>query len=249
MNGVNEIMGEKSDTVENTESVPVSGTLDAIAYYMQDEWRFTPEEADKAAATLWLEQECARIEAGASVQMSLLPKLYLDGIKTLDPKAQGMVANSRLFCNVDKMSTEIFAAIPWEVIAALVSNNRSASFTKSLLKFLRIASENVKLVPKGLACVCMRAWTYVEGKKRIPFFPSDILPERETHSDETSPFVCDLAEDDGREHSGRASWECKSHDRDKNYCQLSEEKAKEMLNALADLGVLKDEDDGSFFFL
>ncbi len=228
--------------------VPVSGTPEAVAFYIQQEWGFTPKEAAKAVSVLWLEQECNRVGIDIPSFPNSLPKLRLEDFSDHERKAQGMVTDSRIFLNLNKASAKLFAAVPDVVIDWLLTGEWKLPLLKSALMLLVKLRSDIQLVPEGLACVCMRAWKRVNGKVNIPFKAEDICPCHENPRDINSPLVCDLTAEDNRAHLGRASWECHCHN-ENNYCTLTLEKISGMLVDLEKRGILRSEDNSTYIFL
>ncbi len=239
---------EISDIVEDEKkSVRVSGTLDAVAMYIEREFGLDKGDAAKVAIILWLEQENELVEATRT------PELNAD-LKSLrefgdeDTLAQGMVAKSRVCMDLEKTKIAAFQTIPVEVVDALLSTDGLLTkVVRMLLGTVCAVAPNFQLVPKGLSCVCMRAWDYVKMREHIPFQVENVMPGKEFSEDEDSRRTCELTKDDGRQHLGHAAWQCQCHEGE-NYCTLTPKKAGDMLHALSQLGVLEDCKDGSYAF-
>lgn len=235
--------------VANSEekSIRVSGTLDAVAMYIEREFKFDQRDAAKVATLLWLEQESELAEATRT------PELNAD-LKSLrefgdeDRRAQGMIAQSRVFMDLEKTKVAALQVLPAEVVDALLSTDGLP--TKVLRMLFRIVYAVVptfQLVPEGLSCVCMRAWDYVKRREHIPFQVVDVMPGREFSREMDSRRTCELTKDDGQQHLGHAAWQCRCHEGE-NYCTLTPEKAGDMLCALSKMGVLEDFGNGSYAF-
>ena len=239
---------ESYDFAEDKESVRVSGTLDALAMYMEKEYNFTAKDATKVAALLWLEQEC---EFAETIR---IPELHgslksLTEFENEDTKAQGMAFNSRIFINLERAKAEAFRAIPLEVVEQLLGiDGLSTKTVRMLLRVIQIALPNIQLVPEGLTCVCMRAWNHVKHQEHVPFRLENVMPELEFPKDQNSQHTCEVTRKDGQQHIGNVIWECLCH-RDDNYCTLTTGKAQEMLNVLVQLGVLEKVDNERYAFL
>lgn len=239
---------ESLDVVKNEKkTVRVSGTLDAVAMYIEREFGLDKGDAEKVATILWLEQENELAEATRT------PELNAD-LKSLrefgdeDTRAQGMVAKSRVFMDLEKTKIFAFQAIPVEVVDALLSTDSlPTKVVKMLLGIVCAVAPNFQLVPEGLSCVCMRAWDYVKRREHIPFQVENVMPGKEFSEDKDSPRTCELTKDDGRQHLGHAAWQCRCHVGE-NYCTLTPVKAGEMLHALSELGVLEVCGDCSYAF-
>lgn len=239
---------EVQDFPKGTETIRISGTLDAAALYIAKEFGVTASEAVKVATLLWLEQECELAEA------TKIPKLNV-GLKSLaefgdeNTKARGMVANSRVFINLEKAKVEAFRALPIEVVEGLPCRDDVPTMAvKALLHTVCIVASNTTLVKEGLACVCMRAWHHVKGREHILFPISAVMPGKEDSRDGTSCLTCELTQDDGRQHIGNAGWECPCHTGE-NYCTLTLGQAKNMLDVLVQQGVLEFVGDANYAFL
>lgn len=239
---------ETLDVVKNEEkSVRVSGTLDAVAMYIEREFGLDKGDAAKVATILWLEQENKFAEATRTPELNADLK-SLQEFGDEDTPAQGMAAKSRVFMDLEKTKIAAFQAIPVEVVDALLSTD--GLLTKAVRMLLGIVcavAPNFQLVPEGLSCVCMRAWDYVKRREHIPFQVENVMPGKEFSEDEDSRRTCELTKGDGRQHLSHAAWQCRCHEGE-NYCTLTLEKARDMLCALNELGVLEDCGDGSYAF-
>lgn len=227
--------------------VRVSGTLDAVAMYIEKEFGLDRGDANKVATILWLEQENEHAEATRTPELSADLK-SLKEFGEGNTRAKGMVAQSRLFLNLDKVKIDAYKAIPMEIVNALFSTDKL--FTKVVKMILVSAyaiASNSQVVPDGLLCVCMRAWNYVKMREHIPFQVTNVMSNKEFSQDEGSRLTCELTDDNGQQHLGHASWQCPYH-MDGNYCTLTPEKAGDMLRALSDLDILEDCGDGSYAF-
>lgn len=238
---------ESQDQRKNEKPVRISGTLDAVATYLEREFEYSASDAAKVAALLWLEQESELAKSEG------VPKLIAN-LKSLDefggetPRTQGMVVNSRVFLTLEKAKADAYRQIPAELVEQWLSQDSlRTKAIRMLLRVIKIIAPNTRFVPEGLACVCMRAWNYVKRREHIPFQVEDIMPERESPRDTSSRYVCDLTGTDRRQHIGNAVWECKCHTGE-NYCTLTPGRAEEMLNILVEKDILK-EDNGSYAFL
>lgn len=215
----------------------VSGTLDAVAAYIGKKFDLKSLGPVKAATLLWLDQECELADMAKNSELNV-------GLKSLadfgdeGSKAQGMVADSRVFINVNKAMATALASIPAEIIESILcQNDIDKTGVKILLNVADSFGRNAATIPDGLACACMRAWHYTKGQKHIPFQAKDIMPGREYPHDETSCLTCDLTHEDGRQRLGHAKWECPYHESG-NYCGLDEEKVRQMLDVLEQQGIL-----------
>lgn len=229
------------------ESVRVSGTLDAVAMYIERKFGLGKRDAAKVATLLWLERENDLAEASKISELSAGLK-SLQEFEDEDMRAQGMVAKSRVFMDLEKAKIDAFKVIPAEVVDALLNTDGlSTKVVRMLFKIICAVVPNLQLVPEGLSCVCMRAWDYVKRREHIPFQVENVMPGKEFSWDKGSRRTCELTEDDGRQHLDYAAWQCQCH-RDGNYCTLTCEKAEEMLCALSELGVLEDCGNGRYAF-
>lgn len=230
---------------QNEEVIHVSGTLDAVAAYIETEFGLNAADSAKAATLLWLEQECELAEAARTPALNI----ELKSLEDFSDQAQGMVANSRVFLNLSKMKADVFGALPQELIEDLLCKSEIKTIViKALLHIVTCSSSNAVLIREGLACVCMRAWNYVKGREHIPFQVEAVMPSKEFPHDLQSPLVCDLTQDDGTQRMNVAKWECPHH-KEGNYCVLTPERAREMLNVLVEQGVLEYVDNDSYAFL
>jgi len=230
---------------EDEEANRVSGTLDAIAAYIETEFGFSATDSAKVATLLWLEQENKFAEDARIPAMNI----SLKSLEEFDGRAQGMVANSRVSFNVGKAKSEVFRALPMEILEAILSKSEIETIVvKALLRNLVRVAPCVNLVRDGLACVCMRAWHYVKGREHIPFQVNAVMPAKEFSRAPESPMTCEFTQDDGLQRLGAAKWECPHH-KEGNYCNLTTGRAREMLNALVEQGVLESVGDDSYAFL
>lgn len=239
---------ERLGVVKDEEkAVRVSGTLDAVAMYIEREFEIKKGEGAKVATILWLEQENELAEATKTPELSAdLKSLREFGDE--NTRAQGMVAQSRVFMNLEKTKMAAYQTIPAEVVDALLSTEGlSTKVVRMLLGIVCAVAPNIQLVPEGLSCVCMRAWDYVKRREHIPFQVENVIPGKEFSQNEGSQRTCELTEGDGRQHLGHAAWQCRCHKKG-NYCTLTPEKAAHMLHVLSGLGVLEDCGDGSYAF-
>lgn len=243
-----------AEDCKRDETDRVSGTLDAVAAYITREFGLSTLDAAKVSTLLMLEQECEIADAAKSSELNVGLKSLTDFVDE-GSKAQGMVANSRFFFNVNRASAVVLASIPAEIVEDILLQSKIDKITiKVLLRVANIFKNNAAVIPDGLACVCMRAWRYVKKQKHIPFQTKDVMPCREDSRNETSRLVCELTQDDGRQRLGNAIWQCPYH-KDGNYCRLTSGMVGQMLEVLEQQGVLvaqgTSESPGgkSYFFL
>lgn len=227
------------------EIICVSGTLDAIAEYIKTEFSFNTTDSAKAATLLWLERECELAETAR------IPAINI-GLKSLEEfgdKAQGMVANSRVYINVDKVKVEVFRALPLEILNDILGKSEIKTIAiKTLLRNIARVASHATLVKEGLACVCLRTWLYVKGREHISFQVDAAMPTREFSRDPDSPMTCEFTQDDGKQHIDAAKWECPFH-KEGNYCTLTSDKVKDILAVLVEQGILERVGDNSYAFL
>lgn len=236
------------------ESGRVSVASDAVAAYIAKEFDLNALDAAKVATLLLLEQECERANTGESPELEVGLKSFADFVGE-GSKAQGMVANSRVFINVNKATVAALALIPAEIVEDMLLQSKLDKITvKVLVRVAGILKKTTTFIADGLVCVCMRAWRYVKKQKHIPFQVKDVMPGREYPQDETSCLVCELTQDDGRQRLGHAHWQCPCH-KDGNYCRLNPEMARQMLDVLEQQGVLaaqgtsESPGDKNYYFL
>ena len=215
----------------------VSGTLDAVAAYIEKEFGLSALDAAKVSTLLWLEQECEIADAEKSSELNV-------GLKSLTDfgdegsKAQGMVANSRLFININRAMVTALASIPAEIVEDLLLQSEIDKITvKVLLRVAHSFKKSSAVIPDGLVCVCMRAWRYIKKQKHVPFQAKDVMPCKEDSRKETSRLVCELTQDDGRQRLGKARWQCPYYE-DVNYCRVTPERVEQMLDILEQQGIL-----------
>ncbi len=228
-------MAEENEKREET--IRVSGTLDAISAYIVQKLGLDPLDAAKAATLLWLEQECECADLAKNSELNV-------GLKSLrefgdnGEKAQGMVADSRVFISAEGAMVMALASIPAQIVEDILCQSEiDQTAVKILFKVANIIRKNGTVIPDSLACVCMRAWRCVKRQVHIPFHVDDVMPGREYPRDEASGLVCDLTQDDGRQRLKAAKWSCPYH-RDGNHCCLTPALAGQMLDVLEQQGVL-----------
>lgn len=228
-------MKEKEEKQEEIDRI--SGTLDAVAAYIKQKYDLNSLDSAKVATLLWLEQECDLADAAKSPELDIELRNLADfGSETSNTR--GMVANSRVFINLNKTMAEALNQLPAEIVEDVLLRNEIDTVTvKLLIRTAYIFRKNVTVIPAGLACVCMRAWRCVHKQKHIPFQAKDVMPGKEHPGADTSRLVCELTQDDGRQRLGHANWQCPYH-KDGNYCNLTPAKEKEILNILEQEGVL-----------
>lgn len=240
-------MGALDVVKDEKKMIRVSGTLDAVAMYIEREFGLDKGDATKVATLLWLEQENELAEATRTPELSAALK-SLREFGDEDTQVQGMVAKSRVFMNLEKTKIDAFQALPAEVVDALLSTDGlPTKVVRMLLSIVCAVVPNFQLVPEGLSCVCMRAWNYVRRREHIPFQVENVMPGKEFSRDEDSRRTCELTKDDGRQYLGHAAWQCRCHEGE-NYCTLTPEKAGDMLHVLSELGVIEDCGGGSYAF-
>lgn len=226
--------------MENSKQIEMdhlSGTLDAMAAYIAEKFGLSLLDAAKVSTLLWLEQECEFSDPAQNSELNVELKSLTD-FGDESTKARGMVADSRVFINVNQIISKGLASIPAEIVEDMLLQEEIDKITvKLLLRIARSFEENITVIPEGLACVCMRAWRYVKKQKHIPFQARDVMPGRENPQDENSRPVCELTQDDGRQGLGTAKWQCPHH-KDGNYCLLTPERVEQMLDVLEQKGVL-----------
>lgn len=230
---------------QDSEVIRVSGTLDAIAEYVAKEFEFSYTEGAKVVTLLWLEQECELAESARVPEINIA----LKSLDEFDERAKGMVGNSRIFMNIDRIKAKACRAIPYELVEGMLCETKiKISMISVLLKIIVIAEQETLFIKDGLACVCMKAWQHVRGHEQVPFSINAVMPEQEFERAGTGDNTCQFTREDGRQYLKNAKWECPYH-KEGNYCCLSHDRVAEILNCLVQQGVLRSLGNDEYVFL
>lgn len=234
------------DAMPKDDEIKISGTLEAITKYIEEQYSVNHEEAVNIAFLLAKSQHDSLIEELPYLEYPL----DNDG-KSSSNVARGMFANSRHFVNISELKIASLKNLSPEFMYFLLTSKDKrevSDYARMLLETAKVIYEHTTSVPDELLCICLRAWLSVGGKTRASFSVSDAQPPKECSKKADSPFVCDLTAEDGRQLIGNAHWKCIFHQKD-NYCNLNEEKVKEGLTILESYGIIRPTVSEQYVFL
>ena len=154
---------EARRTTNEDNSEKVSGTLDAIALYIAQQYGLTKSEAAKAAALMWLEHECDLAEKSDERKINGNLKSLSDFEEEEGQPAQGMVFQSRVFLNVSKLSAEALKEIPSLLVEELLSSDGPAvKIVRMICKCALSAKSALKYVPEGNVSIAIRTFLFLQ---------------------------------------------------------------------------------------
>lgn len=239
---------EQSDT-----NMHVSGTLDAITEYILDQYNLDERTtAWKVAILLALEQENVLIDELCQYEKEELdPVLF--GQEEPSPPAQGMLLQTRYFLDLDDIKVKALSFVPLELVKFLIDISKGETRKGIISMLFRVACrlyKEITCVPKGLLCVCLRAWQNVGMKTNVEFSVEEASPPTEAWGVHEKRSTCDMTQDDDVQAIGHEKFCCFFHAKD-NYCNLTSEKVLQSLMALERIGIVREQKqvEGRHYFV